>query len=440
LFYDFHETNHADAIEAAILVEGTMSSLQTSAKYLHLTERGQRWLTQFSLEHRATARLLLETLTLVSHDGFARAIEKLIRATASQVSGPIALYATREVIAGPGQSYFEYASEGSRNGAISAVGTGSDLGSEARVAAIIRGIARSQPKKFLNHPNIHELRAAGADLIVVVDDLLGSGSRTHKFIDAVWHHATIKSWWSRKDIKFCSVSYAATIQGEQHVRKHRCRPNVVFERTSPSLDGLPWRLDARENMASCLTRYGKLTSKPHLSLGYQGSCALLVFEHGCPNNAPSVLWAPTTNKRPWNPLFPDRSILPEEQSAFPPEIVRRDPLPLLIAAGQDRVAANWSALGTNPLSENVVIVLALLAKRFRSTEALAYATGFSGRDCEEVIENCIGLGLITTSLRLTESGRAELDAIKSLKIFEEALPDRGSDEYHPRLLRTHVGS
>ena len=408
---------------------------------LHLTERGQKWLVQFDASDRPVARSLLEALTLVSHNEFERALDRMIRAKAAEFDGPIGLYATREVPPASTQSYFEFASSpDTPDGLLSAVASGNDLGSEARVAALIRAISRSLPTKFLNHPTVDALRAEKVDAIIVVDDLVGSGTRTNRFLDRLWQNSTIKSWWSREDIKFGVVAYAATSGGMHYVRKHKCEPEVVFERLSPTLDDLPWLRATRENLASLLTKYGKRTSKRSMSLGYKRSSALLVFEHGCPNNVPSVLWAPSTADRPWIPLFPSRTILPAEQSAFPPEIVRRDPVLVLNAAGQTRLAAQWEANRTEPLGQDAITLLALLAKRFRAIEALAFATGLPMLRCLKVIEDCIAWGLVTPAHRLTERGRAELHATGALKIHAEELPDIGSDEYYPKVLRTHVGS
>jgi hypothetical protein len=108
------------------------------SRHLLFTERGSEWLAQFENGNQETAERLVDSLTLVSHSEFERGLTELIQRQAAQVSDPLALFATREV--DPRQSYFGQA--GSSVG-ISAVAPGSDLGSEARVAA--KMLARPLP-------------------------------------------------------------------------------------------------------------------------------------------------------------------------------------------------------------------------------------------------------------------------------------------------------
>jgi hypothetical protein len=132
------------------------------SNHILLTGRGRDWLAQFDYGDRENARRLIDSLTLVSHSEFERALADLILAHAAAVEGPIALYATREM--DPARSYFDQAASGAgirekNSQQVDAVASGSDLGSEARVAAMIRNLAKADPKKILNHPGVSGMRS-----------------------------------------------------------------------------------------------------------------------------------------------------------------------------------------------------------------------------------------------------------------------------------------
>lgn len=406
-----------------------MVSLQEK---LLLTDRGQKWLSQFPGRDRETATRLVRSLTLVSHSKFERSIRQKILATANSIGRPIAMFAVRE-LQGKARSDFDIAlNEPCRLSRINATPTGNDLGSEARVAATIRSLSDSN-KLLLNHPNIEMMRAAQCKAIFLVDDLVGSGNRVLKYLAALWANLSIRSWWSRKNIRFSVISFAATEEGEKLIKKHKCSPVTVYDRVCPTLRSLPWSQQLKLEVSNLCETYGAQTSKQTFSFGYQGSAATLVFEHGCPNNVPSILWASSTKKFPWEALFPARTVLPPQDSAFPPEIVRRDPLTLLVEAGQQRLAGRINLPVF--ISRDTLLVLAYAEKGIRSTGALSFATGMDTDNCGNLIQSCVSWGFLTTRLRLTRSGLAELEAARRNHPKLSQVASIGEDDYYPMMLR-----
>jgi hypothetical protein len=408
---------------------------------LELTSRGSEWVRQFDVTDRELAQRLLTGLTLVSHSVFDRSIDRLIRLRASEIPGPIALYATRET-SNRGERFSLRGSESKRRSKtkraiIDAVGRGPDVGSEARVASTIRSIAKSEPKKFLNHPTIEAMREARCRAIFVVDDIIGSGKRTRDFIDALWADRSLRSWWSLKRIRFVAIAYTGSNVGIRHVSRARCHPSYLVDRGCPTFHNLPWTTKLVRDIISLCDRYGRYTSKPNFALGYHRTMAALVFEHGAPNNVPAILWAPETGETRWKPLFPSRTVLPEEKSAFPPEVVRRDPISVLIDVGQARLA---QARITKPseVDETTLTVLAFAQKGVRTTEALSFATGLSQEACAAVLDKCVRWGLLTTTLRLTSTGVSELHGARRVGRLKPTVADKGDEDYYPRSLRRSV--
>ena len=403
---------------------------------LLLTERGQAWLAQFDAADEEVASRLVNSLTLISQSIFERTLDRLIRQTKNDIKGPIALFAARELKNNTKNKTDLLDSLVSTDPKISidAVARGSDLGSEACVAETIRNICKPSPLDFLNHPKVEQMRKSKCDAIVVVDDLLGSGKRVVEFIDALWESRSIRSWLSRDNFQFIVISYAATNKGKARVERSTYGPSVRFEIACPTFSSLPWLRKSKEEIVALCQKYGQRTSRPGSSLGFRDTMASLVFEHGCPNNAPAILWAPQSHKNHWLPLFPDRTILTAEKSAFPLEISRRDSISVLMEAGQARLASTITSVRP-PISEDTLLVLAFAAKRVRGTGALTFATGLNNQQCAQIMRDCVQWGFLTITHRLTDAGFAELEASRKVRKLRIPMAPKGKEVYYPRMLR-----
>ena len=414
----------------------SLSQSSDFALRLPNTQKGKDWLSQFDPVDHETAARLLGALTLVSHSAFERAIQTLILSEAEKVDGPVALYATREV-KGIVNYWEAMVNPEDPLAPFDPVARGPDLGSEARIAAIIRNLCKTAPAKLLNHPSLEMIKTTRARAIMVVDDIIGSGRRTAEFLNAMWAPKKVKSWRSRHQIKFISLAYSATEIGSKKVKSLRCDPEVVFERDCPTFGDIPWHQETLAAITKICKRYGRRTTKRGMSVGYKKTMAALVFEHGCPNNAPAILWAPVDDEDPkWRPLFPDRAVLPEQASAFPLDIMARDPIALLTdLAGQDELELPPAVLGGSPLGLTTITILALVAKGVRGRNALSYATGYDARECADLLDRCMARGYLSPTLVLTALGRAELKQTGQGKDTSNRLPPRGEDVYYPKQLR-----
>jgi hypothetical protein len=401
---------------------------------LPLTERGRTWLAQFDAVDDEVAYRLVNSLTLISHSLFDRTLDRLIRQTKEGINGYIALFAARELKKAKKAEFVNTLVSTDLKLSVDAVARGSDLGSEASVALTIRNICKSSPDIFINHPTVEQMRKRQCDAIVVVDDLLGSGSRVVEFIDALWESRSIRSWLSRDNFQFIVVSYAATDKGKAKVERSVYGPSVRAEIVCPTFLSLPWPRQSKNEIVALCQKYGRLTSKPGFPLGFHDTMASIVFEHGCPNNAPAILWAPQNRKKHWLPLFPDRAILPAEKSAFPLEISRRDSISVLMEAGQARLARAITSVRP-PISEDTLLVLAFAARGIRGTGALTFATGLSNQQCAQIIRDCVQWGFLTITHRLTNAGFAELEASRKVKKLRIPVAPKGEEEYYPKMLR-----
>lgn len=391
------------------------------------TARGQGWINQFDLPDHELARQLLESLVLVSGIEFERQLISLLTDTAQEAGGPSAFFAVREWPA----SSIPYLKEDEE---ADAVGSGGDVGSEGRVAAIVRGLCRANRGQLLSHPSIKEMRTAKCRFIVLVDDFVGSGDRVAEFYQALWAHSTIKSWHSLGLIKFVLVAYSATSHGEGRVAKLLdLEPKLV--RGCPTFQGLPISRPERSALLAGLKSYAKRTEHSYFPLGYGDTGAALVFEHGCPDNVPVIFWAEAGLGKNWKPLFPARSVLVGDASTFPPELAAPPASAVLRGVGQTRLARSGALSRRGPIGETILVLLGLIAKRVRRRSALAHASGLTIEQCTKIIERCISWKFLTPALRVTDRGNAELQHSRRLGEEVGALPTLGSDDYYPKQLR-----
>lgn len=408
------------------------------ASKLALTESVQLWLDQIDEADRRLVRDFLSMLTLVSHSEFERTVERLILNRMAEIQGPIALFSVRELPNGSSDSYFNiaYGPEGATS--TDAVPRGADIGSEGRVTAFLRNLTKGYPERLLNHPTITKMRKEKCRTIFLVDDLLGSGNQTSSFLSAMWRDATIKSWVSLGYIQFEVICYAVSEAGVQKVQRHRIGPNLQYEYFCPTLaDVQPQKL--QKPLRDIFNKYGIKTSRRNMSCGYGNVSALMVFEHGCPNNTPAMLWAPQTSKYPWVPLFPNRAVIGDIRSVFPPEIVSRDSVNVLLSVGLRRLATVRPSVFQYPLPYELLTLLALIAKGVRSPSSLCYSLSMTVDNCNSFLEKCINAGYITPKYRLTDSGHAELTgAMRTRQNFRKKLPELGEDVYYPNSLRGHI--
>lgn len=396
------------------------------------TERGKEWLEQFAPIDRELAEKLAGSLTLVSHSEFERSIQAILESEVTHRERPVAFYAVREV--NPAERYFEQFANRDTN-ELNALASGTDHGSEARIAAVIRNYCKTDSANLLNHPTIAKMRSTKCRTIIFVDDFIGSGERVWEFLQVFWNEASIASWHSLKYIKFVVVTYSGTVNGIRKIKRHKASVEVVKERGCPTFLDMPWQSKRIVEIVDVCERYGRTTSQGYWWDGYGNVMAALVFEHGCPDNAPAVLWAPNEPSKPWKPLFPNRVILAGEKSVFPLEITRRDPVTVLLDAGQKKLAKSGALQRRGKLGAAILLVLALVAQGQRRQIALSFATGLDERSCAEIVERCIKWGFITRTRRLTENGYAELKAARKQRIPGFDVPGRGEEYYYPQQLR-----
>jgi hypothetical protein len=396
------------------------------AKNLLLTDRGEKWLAQFSDEDKNTARQLTSSLRLISSSEFERRLVRLIEETAQKEAGYVALFVVREVHSN------EYIFDASGEAA-DTTPRGSDIGSEGRVASILRNLARYDKKKYLVHPSLQDLRKHKCHAIFFVDDFIGSGRRVQSYLDAFYRHKTIKSWFSYKKLRTNVLAYAATEAGASTLRRATAMsPNLHVVRSCPTISSAFLQLSHKRAAIDLCKKYAKL-HKIRAPLGFLETGALIVFEHGCPNNCPPIFWHPIDT---WSALFHNRRLDSDLMSVFPTELQKRTPTHMLLAAGEKRIAAGVGQVVERPLPAAWLAVMSMLSRGTRKIAALEGVTGMDRAETSVILERCIASGLVSPRLRLTEFGRREFEQTKRIKQKEKkSVPTDVTQYYYPLALR-----
>ncbi|CAM8665651.1 hypothetical protein MCEMSEM18_01411 [Comamonadaceae bacterium] len=408
------------------------------------------WLNQMDELDRPVASQWLDDLRLVDSQSFNQKLRKFVHERASKVSGgrPIALYVERELAQRKGLSQFAFWQKNTKNPitgkrALRSFGpavkfkllasqrtTRPEAGSEAIVANLMTGLQRAHRKEYYLNAGPDEFRRRSIRTVFVVTDFIGTGDRAWKFLNAFWRMPTIKSWRSTGLVQFHILAYSATAEGVAHVRSHPIQPEVHWLAPCPTIRTLYTESDANR-IKEVLVKYDPVDKHPIDSLGYRGQGAMLIFSHGCPNNAPRALYKADSD---WIPLFVGRSntlpIFNNQDS-----LEKRERAFALLHTGRRSMvlsSAAWTGDGHERL-----LVLAALKSGHRFRERVAEVTGLDLSCVDAAMDSLKALGWVAASGVLTAEGRTNLQYAGPFELRKTGSSDAGSTNrmYYPKSLR-----
>ena len=405
---------------------------------------GRAWLAQFSTADENAAGKLLDALLLLNDTEVADAIRDNIEKLVEEWQGrgrSLALYAEREF---DSSTAFESAdivdAKGrTRRRAVSYSGPVKPtrgkmrVGSEGAVAHLISQVVEKWPKLLKNHPGPKSIRARSSPVgaLVIVTDLIGSGTRVNKMLDKFWRVPSIKSWVSGKRIEFIVVAAAGTREGIVAVESHRLRPTVIAEYIVPTIAS--WKDQKLANEWHVLmANYGPSSGRGGVAReGYGDSAALVAFSFRIPNNTPAIIHRSDGSK--WRALY---------EGAAPADL--RLHFRILDEAEQAKAAAE--AIGVKLADDldaadaKLVVVLSVPPSllRRRDCVAIAAATTLSHGEVERIIEQALISGLLTPEGRLTEAGQEILKANRRGDRRKSTIATN-TGLYYPQSLKSHGG-
>lgn len=381
------------------------------------TASGMRWFEQFDPEDQASAIMLVDALYLVSATTFETWIKTQIEKFLSFPDArPCGISVVRSL---QGTSTIEQLDSVT-------------AGSEHRISHTIRRLCEAFPDCTYNpsQEQARELRN-----IIFVDDIVGSGTSTALYLAGFHNDRALASRYSLKRLRYTIMAYAASPFGLRNfvnlLKRSKSKqlisdePNTIFER-----DDCVFLGHLNNQILSLCKKYKRRLSdegKDKL-LGFKRKrgdierlgASRTVFEHGCPNNLPSILWDSGPH---WNGLFPSRHVPSDIAIKFDNTIS-----PLLPSISPDQLSIGkehrFALLVRLAILDNLTV-------RVRDLGQLAKRAKLPMSTCAVEVDNCRKLGLIQLNeLALSEQGRQQRGilrrASKRLLVspYQESLPSK----------------
>ncbi|MBF4442939.1 hypothetical protein, partial [Vibrio anguillarum] len=169
--------------------------------------------------------------------------------------------------------------------------------------------------------------------------------------------------------------------------------------------------------------------------GYGQNCSPIVYQYGCPNNAPAILWA---NGKPnkkngisfgrWDALFSERSIDTSLYPLFEEKFSFESYPELLWTAGQYKLALEFcEAVDSDEKTKLYILILALSSKKYSRSKINEILIPVQDR-AEQAIKKLIQYGLLNDDMRLTMFGK---DVLESNRKKHKKFVDKEYENFYP---------
>ncbi len=300
--------------------------------------------------------------------------------------------------------------------------------SSGRIGHILKNIERDSLHRFELSPRKDSMRKSRVRHIIFVDDLIGTGDRFVTF----WNDsvdASIKSWCSLGWCQIWILSFAGQRSGVNRILG-KIRP-AVRERIKVNLLLNKSFIEEFSAIRYLLYRYGELCGIEGGG-GYGGSLCPVVFQHGCPNNVPILLWQnlKKDGKHCWNPLFPNRSIPEELYFLFEEDLSKSASSEELWMAGYYNLALKLLGDIDSYHGKHDFLVLLGYLNKSADLQKIQNVMVLSDGEFGKKIKELIGYGLINKEYKVTQFGRDVL-VRGGRSRPAPVVPDGGYTNYYP---------
>lgn len=177
--------------------------------------------------------------------------------------------------------------------------------SSGRLGHALKNLERDMTKHIELSPRLESMKANRVKHIVYIDDFTGTGKRFIDFWSKV--NSSIKSWCSHGWCEIWFLSFAAHEEGVNRIIK-KIGP---INQNSVKYEHLVKKSFIKENknLEELCEKYGGRLSDNGSIIGFGKQLSPIVFQYGCPNNAPGILWCKgDASRKKFKPLFPNRSV------------------------------------------------------------------------------------------------------------------------------------
>ena len=436
------------------------------------TKIALEWLKQFDSEDIEMARLLLDSIVFISNQKLVLGIKNCVDEFLEKHEGKVAIYVAREVPQAV-RNYWKFQENNRGKNRIlhefeEAVGIRKPskdepakvvqekapmyfenkqcrpkiielslkdgIGSEGTFAHLCRDICTAN-SRLLNHPSLSEIKISKCRWILCIDDIIGSGKRMDEFIKWLNMHPTIKSWRSFGWLKFATISYAVSEKGLDRLKGCNAIKEIQYREYAPSGRNF-WTESQHRKIVDICKQYGKRTTKKGFACGFRNSMTLTIFEHKCPNTAPAILWAPSSEN--WKSLFDNRPGIVLEK--WPRANREYNQERILKALGYTRLCKPSLFSRLNVESRQLLVLLAALAVKKRKIDILSDILELPQNVIMDMVTKCRQFGWINEKLYLTNSGHKTLEAARRNQCGPHVDVELIENFYYPNALRSSASS
>jgi hypothetical protein len=276
--------------------------------------------------------------------------------------------------------------------------------SAGRIAHSLKNLERDLPGYVELTPRLASMRKQKIRHIIFVDDFVGTGDRFTKS----WRETvppSIKSWCSRGWCKVWFLTFAAHASGLKRIVRNvrpmspqQIRANLTIKESF---------FQENSGMRAVLKKYGAQLGSSSQAFGYGGLACPVVFQHGCPNNAPLILWVRPSKASgvKWRPLFPDRSVSDKVYQLFTEDLASQAVPEELWMAGHFGLALKvLEKISQYKDSHQLLLILGLLAKG-HSVGKIKNTIVLTDTEFASMLEELTVGGLIDSGNVVTRFGR-----------------------------------
>ncbi|MFC3193600.1 phosphoribosyltransferase [Marinicella sediminis] len=360
------------------------------------------WLNQFQYSDKKVAKDFLNEFEYVESQKIIRELKSFIENYISKTKDNLLLIPVRDIK----PSYGAIFSINNNNHGATILLPNVSPGSEALISNLVTQINRAHKSRCFDYEKksitVNKIRKEAVKTILLVDDVVASGSTSKKFLKSLFANKTLNSWVSGNYVKIVYLAYMCSKTGENAISKHKQKIELMSLYSYPTFDDMEYH--KYKKYYNLVYKYSDKSES--MIFGYDKCFGKAFFEYSIPNNTPAILWKsyenylPNTkhllNLKSWVALFPGRAV---------PELVSRN--------FKSNIKRN-----KNSLRYSFLHTLKSLEKKNKNIDKddlyLVLKSEYS--ETREIVKNLQRNNLIDSNLSLTKEGYKELKYLKKRRI------------------------
>ncbi|MCK4586649.1 MAG: hypothetical protein KAU29_04875 [Gammaproteobacteria bacterium] len=285
--------------------------------------------------------------------------------------------------------------------------------SSGRLGHALKNLERTMGKHIELSPRLESMKANRVKHIIYVDDFTGTGNRFINFWDKV--SPSIKSWCSFGWCEIWFLSFAGHEEGLNKIIK-KIKP-ISEERIRVEYKINKSFIKDNVNLKAMCKKYGERLSDSGSVLGFGNQLSPIVFQYGCPNNAPGILWCKGDAKtKTFKPLFPNRSVSSNLYPLFHGEITIAETAEDLWMARNYQLALNFLDESSSYNGRFDLLTILSYLKAGRKLDNIRMIMIMSEKEIDDLFKELFNYGLIDDAHKVTRFGKDILVRGSRLKL------------------------